>query len=110
MKNKVQLIGFLGSDPKVQEVKGGLKLAKFSIATNEQYKNKAGEKVKDTQWHNLVAWGKTAGIVEQYVKKGQQIGVEGKLVSRSYEDKAGVKRYVTEVLVNDVLLLGGKAS
>jgi single-strand DNA-binding protein len=87
-------------------MESGKKLAKFSIATNETYKNNKGEKVTDTQWHNVVAWGKTADLIENYVPKGKEIGVEGKLTSRSYEDKDGIKRYVTEVVCNEVLLLG----
>ena len=108
MRNKVQLIGNLGQNPEVKELNGGKKLAKFSLATNETYRNKAGEKVTDTQWHNLIAWGKTAEIVEKYVKKGSEIAVEGKLLNRNYTDKEGVKRYVTEIQVNDLVLLGGK--
>jgi single-strand DNA-binding protein len=87
-------------------MESGKKLAKFSIATNETYKNNKGEKVTDTQWHNVVAWGKTAELIENYVPKGKEIGVEGKLTSRSYEDKEGNKRYITEVVCNEVLLFG----
>jgi single-strand DNA-binding protein len=106
--NKVQLIGQLGNNPEVKTLESGKKVANFSMATNESYKNQAGEKVTDTQWHNVVAWGPTAGIVEQYVHKGERIAIEGKLTSRSYEDKTGVKRYVTEVVANEVLLLSSK--
>ncbi len=108
LRNKVQLIGNLGNDPEIITLDSGKKLAKFSIATNETYKNAQGEKVTDTQWHNLIAWNKTADIIEQYVTKGKEIAIEGKLTSRSYEDKEGVKRYVTEVVVNELLLLGNK--
>ena len=108
MKNKVQLIGNLGQNPEVKELNGGKKVAKFSLATNETYRNKAGEKVTDTQWHNLVAWGKTADIIAQYLKKGSEVAVEGKLLNRNYTDKEGVKRYVTEVQVSDLLMLGKK--
>ncbi len=108
MRNKVQLIGNLGVNPEVMELQKGQKLAKFSLATNESYYNNAGEKVSDTQWHNLVAWGKTAEKVEKYLKKGTEVAVEGKLVSRSYEDKSGNKRYVTEIVINDFLMLGSK--
>jgi len=83
-------------------------LAKFSIATNESYKNQKGERVTDTQWHNVVAWGKTAEIVESYVTKGKEVAVEGKLTTRSWDDKDGNKRYTTEVVCNELLLLGGK--
>ena len=86
----------------------GKKLAKFSIATNESYKNQQGERVTDTQWHNVVAWGKTAEIIEEYVTKGKEVAVEGKLTTRSYDDKEGNKRYMTEVVCNELLMLGSK--
>lgn len=108
LRNKVQLIGNLGKDPEVKQLDSGKILAKLSLATSENYKNADGEKVTDTQWHNLVAWGKTAQIAEQYLKKGNKIAIEGKLINRSYEDKEGIKRYVTEVLVNEILMLGTK--
>lgn len=108
LKNKVQLIGNLGQNPEVKELNDGKKVAKFSLATNETYRNKAGEKVTDTQWHNLVAWGKTAEIIEKYLKKGSEVAVEGKLLNRNYTDKEGVKRYVTEIQVSELLMLGGK--
>ena len=106
LRNKVQLIGHVGNDPEIKSFDGGKKLAKLSIATNESYKNDKGEKVEETQWHNLVAWGKTAEIIEKYVVKGKEIVIEGKLTHRSYEDKNGEKRYVTEVVIDEVLLLG----
>ena len=106
LRNKVQLIGNLGNDPEIINLESGKTLAKFSIATNESYKNASGEKVKDTQWHNVVAWGKTAEIIEKYVTKGKEVAVEGKLTSRSYETKDGEKRYVTEVGCNELLMLG----
>ena len=108
LKNKVQLIGNLGNDPEIITLESGKKLAKLQIATNETYKNAAGEKITDTQWHNLVAWNKTAEIVEKYLKKGKEVMIEGKLTSRSYETSAGEKRYITEVIVNELLMLGGK--
>lgn len=108
MRNKVTLIGNIGQNPEVKEFNGGNKFVKFSLATNETYRNKAGEKVTDTQWHNLTAWGKTAEIVGKYLKKGSEIAVEGKLLNRNYTDKDGVKRYVTEIQVNELLMLGGK--
>jgi len=110
LRNKVQLIGNLGNDPEVITLDSGKKLAKFSIATNETYKNAQGEKVTDTQWHNVIAWNKTAEIVEKYLVKGNEIAVEGKLTSRSYEDKEGVKKYITEIIVNELLMLGNKNS
>ena len=106
LRNTVQLIGHVGNDPEIVNLESGKKLAKFSVATNESYKNAKGEKITDTQWHNIVAWGKTAELIENYVPKGKEIGIEGKLTSRSYEDKEGVKRYVTEVVCNEILLLG----
>ncbi len=106
LKNKVQLIGNLGQDPEIVNLDGGKKLAKFSIATSETYKNAQGEKVEDTQWHNVVAWGKTAEIVENFLSKGKQVAIEGKLTHRSYETKEGEKRYVTEVTCNELLMLG----
>ena len=108
MRNKVTLIGNIGQNPEVKELNGGNKLAKFSIATNETYRNKSGERVTDTQWHNLTAWGKTAEIVGKYLKKGSEVAIEGKLLNRNYTDKDGVKRYVTEIQVNELVLLGGK--
>jgi single-strand DNA-binding protein len=106
MRNKVQLIGHVGNDPEIKTFEGGRKLASFTLATNENYKNDKGEKVEETQWHKLVAWGKTAEIIEKYVAKGKEIAVEGKLSHRSYDDKNGEKRYITELVVNEVLLLG----
>ncbi|MDE3742433.1 single-stranded DNA-binding protein [Maribacter polysaccharolyticus] len=108
LRNKVQLIGNLGNDPEIVNLDGGSKLAKFSIATNETYKNAKGEKVTDTQWHNVVAWGKTAEIVENYLLKGNEVAVEGKLTHRSYETKEGEKRYITEIRCNELLMLGNK--
>ena len=108
LRNSVQLIGNLGMNPEVKTLESGSTLAKFSIATCERYKNKKGEQVNDTTWHNVVAWGKTAVIAEKYLKKGAQVAVEGKLTCRSYEAKDGTKRYVTEILVNEILMLGAK--
>ena len=106
LRNKVQLIGNLGNDPEIITLESGKKLAKFSIATNESYKNAMGEKVTDTQWHNVIAWNKTAEIIEKYVTKGNEIAIEGKLTSRSYESKEGEKKYITEVVCNELLMLG----
>ena len=108
MRNKVQLIGNLGADPEVKNLDGGSKVARFSMATNETYKNAQGEKVTETQWHNIVAWNKTAEIIEKYASSGDTIGIEGKLTSRSYEDKEGGKRYVTEVVAHEILLMTNK--
>ena len=108
LKNKVQLIGNLGMDPEIKILEGEKKLAKMSIATNHSYKNAQGELVKETQWHNLIAWGKTAEIFEKHIKKGREIAIEGKLINRNFIDKEGLKRYVTEIQVNEVLILGNK--
>lgn len=108
LRNSVQLIGNLGNDPEVLKMENGNKLAKFSIATNETYRKKDGEKATETQWHNVVAWGKTADIVEKYLAKGKEVAIHGKLTSRAYETKEGEKRYVTEVVCNEVVMLGGK--
>ncbi|HEY6144205.1 MAG TPA: single-stranded DNA-binding protein [Flavobacterium sp.] len=106
MKNTVQLIGHVGNDPEIKTFDGGKKVANITIATNEVYYKENGDKVEQTEWHKVVAWGKTAEIIEKYVTKGKEIGIEGKLTHRSYDDKNGEKRYVTEVVANEVLLLG----
>ena len=108
LKNKVQLIGNLGNAPEVKTTENGKKLARFSVATNESYRNAKGEKVTETTWHNLVAWGKVADIAEKFLTKGKEVAIEGKLINRSYTDKDGIKRYVTEILVNELLLIGGE--
>jgi single-strand DNA-binding protein len=106
LRNKVQLIGHVGNEPEIKNLEGGKKLAKLTIATNEIYYNENKEKITDTQWHNVIAWGKTAEIIENFVNKGKEIGIEGKLTHRSYDDKDGVKRYYTEIVANELLLLG----
>ncbi len=108
LRNKVQLIGNLGNPPDIRITETGKKMAQFNIATSEVYRNSKGERVKETQWHRVVAWGKVAEIVEKYVDKGREIALEGRLVTRSYTDKDGTKKYITEVLVNELLLLGAK--
>ncbi len=108
MKNRVQLIGHLGAAPELRNLNSGKKVAQFSLATSESYKNSAGERVQDTQWHQVVAWNKLAEIVENYLDRGRQVAVEGKLTHRSYEDKNGVKRYVTEIVATDILMLDKK--
>jgi single-strand DNA-binding protein len=107
LRNSVQLIGRLGKDPEVKSF-NNRKKAWFTIATSDNYKNQKGEKIEDTQWHNIVIWGKLAGVAEKYLKKGQEIAVEGKLIHRAYETN-GEKRYITEVNVNDLVMLGSKA-
>ena len=106
MRNSVQLIGRLGKDPDVKTF-GDKKKASFSIATTDSYKNQKGEKVEDTQWHNVVIWGSLVDVVEKYLKKGQEVCVEGKLMHRSYEAD-GEKKFITEINVNDLLMLGSK--
>ena len=108
LKNRVQLIGHLGNDPEVKTFDGNRTLAKFSMATNEVYKKEGGEKVSETQWHNIVAWNGTAKIIEKLLKKGSEVIVEGKLTSRSWDDKEGNKHYMTEVVANEILLLKSK--
>lgn len=105
LRNSVRLIGHLGEDPKVKKFEGGKTVANFNIATNEIYRDSKGEKQSETTWHRLVAWGKQAEIIESYVKKGSEIAIEGKLTNRSYDDKNGEKQYITEIVVNEVLLL-----
>jgi single-strand DNA-binding protein len=109
LRNKVQLIGHLGIDPEVKEFKSGKKMAKLSMATSDIYRDREGKKVSQTQWHNLVIWGKLADIAEQYLHKGSEVAVEGRLSYRSYDDSEGKKRYYTEVVVNDLVLLGKKS-
>lgn len=106
LRNKVQLIGNVGQSPEVRLTEKGHKWARFSLATNSVYRGSGGEKITETQWHNLVAWGKVAETIEKYVPSGKEIAIEGKLVHRSYVDKDGVKKYVTEVQVGEILLLG----
>ena len=108
LRNSVRLVGNLGMDPEVKSFDNNRKLAKISIATNETYKNDKGEKITDTQWHNLVLWGAQAKLAEEYLKKGDEIAIEGKLSSRSYVDKDGNKKYATEVVVNEFLKLSHK--
>lgn len=110
LKNKVQLIGNLGNAPEVKTLESGKKMVRFSVATHESYRNAKGEKVTETLWHNLVAWGKIAEIAEKFLTKGKEIAIEGKLIHRSYNDKEGNKKYVTEVQVNELLLLGAKTT
>ncbi|MBK6830203.1 MAG: single-stranded DNA-binding protein [Flavobacteriales bacterium] len=108
LKNKVHLVGNLGFDPEVREIAKGRKVARISVATNDSYRNAAGEKVTDTQWHTVVAWGQTAEMVERLLRKGSPLILEGRLVHRSYEAKDGTKRYITEVVMNNFQLLPGK--
>jgi single-strand DNA-binding protein len=108
LRNRVQLIGNLGMDPEVKSFDGGRKLAKFSVATSQSYTNAKGEKVKDTQWHNVIAWGKLAEVSEKYLRKGTEVALEGKIVYRQYDGKNGDKRYITEIVLNDFLMVSKK--
>lgn len=105
LNNKVQLIGNLGKDPEIKEIDGGRKVAKFSMATTESYKNDEGEKVTETSWHNIVAWNGLATIAEKYLGKGREVAVEGRITYRNYEDKGGQKRYFTEIILTQIHLL-----
>jgi single-strand DNA-binding protein len=109
LKNRVQLIGNLGHKPEVKSFENGKKKAKFSVATNEIYENASGVKVKETQWHNVIAWGKLAEIAEKYLDKGSEVVLEGKLMHNTYQDKEGNKRYFSEVQVSELLMLGRAA-
>ena len=106
LRNKVQLIGNVGDNPEIINLENDKKVARFSIATNEHYKNAKGEKVKRTYWHKVVAWNKVAAIIQKFVVKGKEIAIEGKLTPRVYEDNDGVKHYITEVEISELLLLG----
>lgn len=104
LRNKVQLIGHLGMNPEVKDFENGKKLAKFSVATKQSYRDTNGDKVEDTQWHNVIAWGKDAELAEKFLAKGSYVTIEGRIVYRNYEDKEGQKRYVTEIVLNDMIL------
>ena len=106
LRNKVQLIGRLGQDPEIISFADGNKMAKFSLATDESYKDKSGNKVERTEWHNIVVKGGLVKVVETYVTKGKEIAIEGRLSSRSYDDKDGNKRYITEITCYELLMFG----
>ena len=108
LRNKVQLIGHVGNPPEIINLESGKKLAKFSVAPNEIYKNSEGERITNTEWHNVVAWNRNAELIEQLFDKGKEVAIEGKLTTRTYDDKDGNKRYITEVVCNEFLLLGSK--
>lgn len=110
IKNKVTLIGNLGNNPEIKTFDNNKKVAHISLATNETYKNKNGEKVTETTWHNVVAWGRMAEVSEKFLKKGTEVCVEGKLVNKSWLDKDGNTRYSTEIMVNDIVLLSHKSA
>jgi single-strand DNA-binding protein len=108
LKNSVRLIGHLGQHPEVKELSNGKKLTKFSLAINESYKNENGERITDTQWHNITVWGKQAELVEKLLKKGSEVAIEGKLTNNTYLDKEGIKRYATDIVLSEFVLLGSK--
>jgi len=105
LKNSVQLIGNIGRDVEMVNFETGNKKASVTLATSDYYTNNLGEKVKQTEWHNLIAWGKTAELMVQLLRKGSEVAIQGKLTSRSYTDKAGVTRYITEIVVNEFISL-----
>ncbi|HHH53456.1 MAG TPA: single-stranded DNA-binding protein [Bacteroidetes bacterium] len=108
LKNFVQLIGNLGQDVELREFDSGSKKASFTLATNEGYTDKNGEKVEKTEWHNIVAWGKPAEWMKNSLKKGDQVMIQGQINYRKYEDKEGIVRYITEINTNDFLKINGK--
>ena len=108
LRNKVQLIGHLGADPEIKTFDSGKKKVRLSLATSENYKSSTGEKVEQTQWHNLIGWGKTADIAENYLHKGSELAIEGKLSYRTFDDKNGDKKYITEIMINEIMMLGKK--
>ncbi len=110
LKNNVRLIGRLGKDPEVRNLPGGKMVANFSLATSDNYKNGDGERVEETQWHNIVVWGKLAEIASDYLKKGNEVALEGKLIHRKYETGKGEVRYITEINVDEILMLGPKSA
>ena len=105
MRNSVQLIGRLGKDVEIREFTNDRKMARFSLATNRFYKDKNGDNAEETQWHNIVAWGKTAELMGKILKKGNEVAIHGRLTYRNWEDKEGVKRYTTEIVVDDFIKL-----
>ena len=106
--NKVMLVGNLGKDPEVRYTGSGVAVATFSVATNESWKDQDGNAQERTEWHNIVAWRKLAEICGQYLKKGSKIWLEGRLQYRTYDDKNGVKRYVTEIVMNEMVMLDSR--
>ena len=105
LRNRVQLIGNLGQDPEIKTLDSGKKVAKFTLATNDAYKNSDGQKIEETMWHNIVAWNGLADRASNYLKKGNEVVVNGRIVYRTYDDKNGVTKYITEIVLNEILLL-----
>lgn len=105
LRNRVNLIGNLGQDPEIKKLESGKKVTRFTLATSDDFKNSEGQKIKETTWHNIVAWNGLADVAGNYLKKGNQVAVEGRIVYRSYEDKTGATRYITEIVINDLLMI-----
>jgi single-strand DNA-binding protein len=106
--NKAILVGNVGKDPEIRHLEGGTSVARFTLATSETYKNKSGEMITNTEWHNIVAWRQLAELAEKYIRKGRQLYVEGKITNRQFDDKDGNKRYITEIVADNIRLLGRK--
>jgi single-strand DNA-binding protein len=105
MRNRVNLIGNVGQDPEMKTTENGKKVTRFTLATNDGYKNAEGQKIEETTWHNIVAWNGLADISSKYLKKGKEVAVEGRIAYRTYEDKKGITKYFTEIVLNDLVLL-----
>jgi single-strand DNA-binding protein len=111
LKNRAILIGRLGQDPETKTIDNGKKVTRFTLATDDSFKNADGQRISEATWHNIVAWNGLADIADRFLKKGKQVAVEGRIVYRSYEDKKGVMKYITEIVLDDLVLLGsGKAN
>jgi single-strand DNA-binding protein len=111
LKNKVILVGRLGQDPETKTIDGGKKVTHFTLATDDSYKNAEGQKISEATWHNITAWNGLADVADRFLKKGRQVAVEGRIVYKTYEDKKGVTKNTTEIVLSDLVLLGsGKGS
>jgi single-strand DNA-binding protein len=110
LKNRVILIGRLGHDPETKTIESGKKVTRFTLATDDHYKNADGQKISEATWHNIVAWDHVADISDRFLKKGREVAVEGRIVYRSYEDKKGVTKNITEIVLDDIVLLGSGKS
>ncbi|HEX8351160.1 MAG TPA: single-stranded DNA-binding protein [Hymenobacter sp.] len=106
--NKVILVGNLGKDPEVRHLEGGVAVARFTLATNDYYKDKSGARVERTEWHNIAVWRELAEVAEKYLRKGQQVYIEGRIRTRQYQDKENQTRYITEIVADELTMLGGR--
>lgn len=106
LRNKVTLIGRLGKEPEIRTTDNNIKFVKFTLATNDEYINKDGEKAREAQWHNIAVWGTLTDVCEKFLTKGREVVIEGRLTYRSWDDKQGIKHYVTEIIASDILLVG----